>query len=177
MLVGDKVILRTWTPADLPALQILRNDVPLQRQLMAKVMGSTIEQVQEWLTRRSTSSDAAFYVVAEKNSNAPIGYVQLLGLDRQNTTGCLGICIDTRSQGHGYGAETLMLLTDYATKELHLKKINLQVLADNYNAIRLYKRHGFVETAYLKAHFDTGSGFADVVVMEKELVDSPSTKT
>jgi RimJ/RimL family protein N-acetyltransferase len=129
-------------------------------------MGSSLEQVQEWLTKRTTSADAVFFIIAEKAGNKPMGYVQLLGLEQQDGTGRLGICLDPKSQGKGYGGETLTLLADYAHDVLHLSKITLDVLADNHGAIRLYKRNGYHETDLRKAHFNNGTTFADVVVME-----------
>lgn len=169
MLIGDKVVLRAWEPDDLPALQALRNDFPLQRQLMAQPKGSSLEQVRAWLNARAQAADAVFFIIADKTSNQPLGYVQLLDINLLHGTGRLGICIGPQAQGRGCGGETLTLLADYVREVFGLRKILLEVLADNQGAIRLYLRHGYREVGRWQQHFHTGNGYADVVIMEKLL--------
>lgn len=169
MLTGNKVVLRAWANEDLPALQALRNDVPLQRQLMAQPKGSSLDQVRAWLTARSQTADAVFFVIADRASNQALGYVQLLDMDLFHGSGRLGICIGPQAQGHGYGGETLALLADYVRETFGLRKIVLEVLASNEGAIRLYLRHGYREVGRWQQHFRIASGYADVVIMEKLL--------
>jgi len=169
MLTGKHVVLRAWGPEDLPALQALRNDVPLQRQLMAQPKGSSLEQVRAWLTSRSQTADAVFFVIADRADNQALGYVQLLDMDLFHGSGRLGICIGPQAQGRGCGGETLELLADYVREVFGLRKIVLEVLASNEGAIRLYRRHGYREVGRWAQHFRTATGYADVVIMEKLL--------
>ena len=169
MLIGNKVLLRAWAAADLPALQALRNDVPLQRQLMAQPKGSSLEQVRAWLNTRSQTTDAVFFIIADRAGNQALGYVQLLDIDLFHGSGRLGICIGPQAQGQGCGGETLTLLADYVREVFGLRKILLEVLASNEGAIRLYRRHGYREVGRWLQHFRMGSGYADVVLMEKLL--------
>lgn len=170
MLSGIQVVLRAWIPEDLPALQALRNDVPLQRQLMAQPKGSSLEQVRAWLTSRSQTADSLFFVVAERPSNQTLGYVQLLDIDLFHGNGRLGICLAPQAQGRGYGGETLTLLEAYVREVFGLRKIVLEVLASNDGAIRLYLRHNYCEVGRWQRHFRQGDDYADVVIMEKLLV-------
>jgi RimJ/RimL family protein N-acetyltransferase len=169
MLSGKQVVLRAWIPEDLPALQALRNDVPLQRQLMAQPKGSSLEQVRAWLTTRSQTADALFFVVAERPSNQTLGYVQLLDIDLFHGNGRLGICLAPQAQGRGYGGQTLTLLEAYVREVFGLRKIVLEVLASNDGAIRLYLRHNYREVGRWQRHFRQGDDYADVVIMEKLL--------
>jgi RimJ/RimL family protein N-acetyltransferase len=169
MLSGKQVVLRAWIPADLPALQALRNDVPLQRQLMAQPKGSSLEQVRAWLTTRSQAADALFFVVAERASNQALGYVQLLDIDLFHGNGRLGICLAPQAQGRGCGGETLTLLASYVREVFALRKILLEVLANNDGAIRLYLRHNYREVGRWHRHFRQGDDYADVVIMESLL--------
>lgn len=169
MLIGNKVVLRAWAQEDLPALQVLRNDFPLQRQLMAQPKGNSLEQVRTWLNARTQAVDAVFFILADKTSHQALGYVQLLDINPLHGTSRLGICIGPQAQGRGCGSETLILLADYAREVFGLRKITLEVLADNDGAIRLYARLGYREVGRWLQHFHTGSGYADVVLMEKLL--------
>jgi diamine N-acetyltransferase len=169
MLTGNKVVLRAWGAEDLPSLQALRNDVPLQRQIMARPKGSSLEQVRAWLTARSQAADTVFFVIADRASNHALGYVQLLDMDLFHGSGRLGICIGPQAQGRGCGSETLTLLANYVHEVFGLRKIVLEVLASNDGAIRLYRRHGYREVGQWLQHFRTVSDYADVVIMEKLL--------
>jgi diamine N-acetyltransferase len=169
MLTGNKVVLRAWANEDLPALQALRNDVPLQRQLMAQPKGSSLEQVRVWLTTRSQTADAVFLVIADRTSNQALGYLQLLDMDLFHGSGRLGICIGPQAQGRGCGGEALALLANYVGEVFGLRKIVLEVLASNEGAIRLYLRHGYREVGRWQQHFRTATGYVDVVIMEKLL--------
>lgn len=169
MLTGKHVVLRAWIPEDLPALQALRNDVPLQRQLMAQPKGSSLEQVRAWLTTRGQTADAVFFVIADRASNQALGYVQLLDMDAFHGSGRLGICVGPQAQGRGCGGETLSLLADYVREVFGLRKIVLEVLASNDGAIRLYLRHGYREVGRWQQHFRQGNDYVDVVIMEKLL--------
>lgn len=169
MLVGQKIELRPWSPDDLPALQSLRNNIALQRQLMSHVRGSSLEQVRDWLSAKSESADGVFFVVADKSSGHAAGYIQVIRMDLLNGTGRLGICIAPESQGKGMGGEAITLLADYLRNLFQLRKLLLEVLADNTAAIMLYTKLGFCETVRLHAHSHTGAGYSDVLVMEKLL--------
>jgi diamine N-acetyltransferase len=169
MLTGDKVVLRPWGAEDLPSLQALRNNVPLQRQLMARPKGSSLEQVRSWLAARSQAADVVFFVIADRHNNQALGYVQLRDMDLFHGSGRLGICIEPQAQGRGCGGETLKLLANYVHEVFGLRKIVLEVLASNDGAIRLYRSHGYREVGYWQKHFRTVSDYADVIIMEKLL--------
>ncbi len=170
MLTGNKVVLRAWRAEDLHSLQALRNDVPLQRQLMTRPKGSSLEQVRAWLTARSQATDAMFFVIASRASDQALGYVQLLDMDLFHGSGRLGICIDPQAQGRGCGGETLTLLASYVHEVFSLRKIVLEVLASNERAIRLYLHLGYREVGRWQQHFRTVNNYVDVIIMEKLLV-------
>ncbi|MDE8342812.1 MAG: GNAT family protein [Acidocella sp.] len=169
MLVGDKIVLRAWSASDLPALQSLRNNLLLQRQLMTQPRGNSLEQVREWLVSRSKNTDGLFFVVASKTSDHAVGYIQIAGLDILNGLGRLGMCVAPESQGMGYGREAITLLEVYLHDVFKLRKLTLEVLADNIAALRLYSKHCFSEVGRLKEHFYLNHKYEDVVIMEKML--------
>lgn len=167
MVTGEKVVLRAWLASDLPALQRMRNDLRLQRQLMTQPKGNSPDQVKDWLTARTKSPDGLFLVIACKSSDEAAGYVQIVGMDFVNGLGKLGICIEPAFQGKGYGGEALSLLESYLRDVFHLRKLTLEVLAENDAAIRMYTKHEYREVGCLRAHFFTGGGYSDVIIMEK----------
>lgn len=167
MVNGEKVVLRAWSPSDLPILQLMRNDFQQQRQLMAQPKGNSLDQVKDWLTARAKSADGVFFIIACKSSDQVIGYVQVVGLDFVNGLGKLGICIAPDSQGKGYGGEAITLLEGYLLDVFRLRKLILEVLVENKIAISLYTKLGYKTAGRLQKHFYTGEEYGDVVIMEK----------
>ena len=45
MVIGEKVMLRAWSTKDLTTLQLMRNDIHLQRQLMARPRGNSADEI------------------------------------------------------------------------------------------------------------------------------------
>ena len=167
MIVGEKVILRTWSENDLPALQLMRNNIRLQRQLMTQTRGNSHDQVKDWLATRTKSTDGLFFVIACKSSDQAAGYIQVMGMDILNGSGRLGICVAAEFQGNGYGGEAITLLEDYLRNVFRFRKLTLEVLRDNGIAIGMYSKYGYVESGCLREHYHTGAGYVDVVIMEK----------
>lgn len=167
MVVGKKVVLRAWLVSDLPALQLMRNDLRLQQQLMTQPRSNSLDQVKDWLAARTKSPDGLFFVIASKSSDHAVGYVQVAGMDFLNGLGKLGICIAPDSQGKGYGGEAITLLEVYLRDVFRLRKLTLEVLAGNDIAIRMYTKQGYKEAGRLREHFFMGGRYDDVVIMEK----------
>jgi len=167
MLSGEKVSLRPWCREDIEALMIMRNDAALQKLLMTQPRPNSRERVIQWLTEKSSQDNAVFFVIAESTGGHAVGYVQVVDIDQLHCRGNLGICLAADVQGRGYGTETLQLLEPYLQKNLGLRKVVLQVLADNESAIALYRKAGYREVGYLKEHFLFDGSFMDVLIMEK----------
>lgn len=167
MLTGEKVTLRAWQYDDLPVMQMMRNDLRLQQQLMTHPRGSSPDQVKIWLNARTTAPDGIFLIIAHNASDRAVGYIQVVELDLLNGLGKLGICIEPASQGKGYGGEAIALIEQHLNTVFRLRKLTLQVLAENDHAIRLYSQRGYREVGRLHEHFYNDGKFSDVVMMER----------
>ena len=161
--------MRTWAENDLPVLQALRNDFQLQLQLMARPRENSPEQVKEWLMKKTKSEDGVFFIIASKQSDQLAGYLQVVGIDSDNGTGRLGICLMPSAQGKGYGGEAITLLEGYLSEVWQLRKLVLEVLSKNEHALNLYKKLGFTEVGRFYRHFFIDNEYCDTVIMEKFL--------
>lgn len=169
MIVGAKVVLRAWESVDLPILQAMRNDFPLQQRLMSRPRSNSLDQVKEWLSNRTKSDNCLFFVIADKITFEAVGYVQVTHIDFISMIGNLGICVAPEHQGKGFGKEALMLLMDYAGDIFGLRKLMLEVLTTNGKAIGLYKKIGFSEVGRMRNHFYMNHTYHDVLLMEKHI--------
>jgi RimJ/RimL family protein N-acetyltransferase len=68
-----------------------------------------------------------------------VGHVRLDMPWPKNRDAQLGICLEARWWGRGFGTEVIRWLLDYAFENLGLHRITLLVLDDNERAIALYK--------------------------------------
>ena len=166
MIEGEKVRLRPWIDRDIAAMTLIRNDVPLQAQLLAKVRGSDATQVRHWLVQRSSSVDSLLLVIADTKSDGAIGFFQLTGLDSTDHRADLGICLARPWQGKGLGSEVLSLAMPHVRNTCDLRKFSLRVRADNAGAIRCYAKAGFKECGRLRKHMFLEGVWHDIVLME-----------
>lgn len=168
MLVGPNIELRAWRETDLPNLLALRNDLALQNLLLTQARPNSVERVRRWLVEKSEHKQALFFVIGQRDSGGCLGYVQLLNMHSLHGTAELGICLAPEAQGHGFGREVLELLEGYAQSVFALRKIVLQVLADQ-GAAEFYRRVGYREVGRLQKHVFQNGRYRDVLMMERLL--------
>ena len=85
------------------------------------------------------------------NANNHIGWTDLKNFDHLNKHAELGITIgDKNYWGKGYGLAAMNEMLKYGFNQLHLNKIWLRVEIDNENAIKSYKRIGYIEEGILR---------------------------
>ena len=161
--------LRPWRDTDVPFLMRLRNDVPLQAQLLARARGSDEAQVRRWLHDRTALPGRLFLVIADATTDAPLGFVQVSDLDPLDRRGELGIGLTTEAQGAGHGGRALELLLEHLRATRGLRKMSLRVRSDNARAIRCYERAGFERCGLLRSHAHIEGAWRDVVLMERLL--------
>lgn len=169
MLTENGVELREWRETDIAQLASLRNDIELQAMLMARARPNTEGRVRAWLEEYSSRDDMVFFVVAATDSDVVHGYIQVAGIDRWSGIGKLGICLGELSQGKNIAAIACRLLEGYLLSTLALRKLILEVLASNGRAVAFYTKSGYRQVGVMKAHFQGGSEFQDVVIMERFL--------
>ena len=166
MSPGNRIHLRVWREADLPLMTSMRNDVLLQAQLLARVRGSTVDQVRQWLKERSAGPETLLFIIADEVSDDALGYLQLVNLDPINLLGDFGICLSRDAQGHGVGRAALNALISHARDVRGLRKISLRVRADNHRAIRCYLAMGFEQCGLLRQHYLIDGIWHDIILMD-----------
>lgn len=80
-------------------------------------------------------------------------------------SGFIAVMVDRHFQQRGIGGKLLSRITDCADNELGLRRLELLVLTDNEQAIKLYKRHGFQVEANRHHAAVVRGHFADEYVM------------
>ncbi|MFF3343201.1 GNAT family N-acetyltransferase [Streptomyces flavidovirens] len=165
-IVGDKVVLREFTPADVDdVLEIIGDD-----------------QVTQWLSFDSRSHDEAtamiegtveraqqeprteFYlaVTARGTEDRVIGFARL-GLAGVKA-GKLGYATAAKEWGHGYATDAARTLTTYAFQELGLHRVSAAIGPENAASIALVEKLGFTKEGILRDHVFTNGTWRDSVL-------------
>jgi L-phenylalanine/L-methionine N-acetyltransferase len=79
----------------------------------------------------------------------------------------VGMMVHDRFQGRGLGRKLLDGLLDIADSQLGLARVELEVMADNVGAIRLYERSGFQHEGRKRNAVARQRGFVDLLVMSR----------
>lgn len=110
------------------------------------------------------------FVVAEFNGKI-IGTCGIKQKEmRRSHLGELGIAVLRDFRGKGLGKEMMSIVIDNSKETIKgLKKLRLDVYADNKNAMRLYKKFGFRVIARLPKDIKWGKIYMDAFLMEKRL--------
>jgi RimJ/RimL family protein N-acetyltransferase len=150
-------------------LAALRADAAIQHLLMANpATEPSVDPLAEataWISRRET---AGWFRVIDAGSGAA-GFVQISEIHNKNCFGWLGIALLPNAQRKRIGSRALASTELTAASELGLRKLLLQVRADNKIAIDLYDRAGWRKVGAFLEHYDDGVQFHDALVYEKSL--------
>ena len=165
-------ICRAPREADIPALAALRNDLATQYALLADPHPNSLDDVRAWIARRTADAATLFHVVADE-SDAAVGFTQVVGIDERSRHGLFGIAIDGRHRGRGHARAALEHVFAAAAADGRLDKLVLHVAADNAAACALYRSAGFHEVGVHRRHYHAPDGWHDVAIMERFLVNEP----
>lgn len=149
------------------------NDLRRMEGIMENIMGlpsETVETSQDYLSRTDSLRHQFVAVVKrDRNTELVVGTIGLHvhPLARKRHSGSIGIMVHTEYQGMGIGTKLLETVIDLADNWLMLKRLELDVFADNEKAINLYQKMGFeIEGIHRKAAIRNGR-YADEMVMSR----------
>jgi RimJ/RimL family protein N-acetyltransferase len=107
--------------------------------------------------------DSAWFAVIVDED--PIGFAGLHHIDHFQQRCELGIRLGRAHWGRGFGQDALKVLLDYAFTHLAVRKVSLEVLADDPRAVGAYRKVGFVEEGRRRQHSGYSGGWHDVLVL------------
>ena len=164
------MILRLALASDAASLVMMRADTDLQHLLMATpstdVPADRLADTQAWLDRRSA---AGWFRIVLDDEGQTVGFAQITEIHNKNRLGWLGISLLPTARGKGLATRALAKTENAAKNELGLRKLLLQVRADNLPASRLYDNSEWHLVGCLRAQYDDGTMLHDAFVYEKLL--------
>jgi putative acetyltransferase len=136
--------IRRAHPGDAEAFARMMSEPGVFAQLM-QMPYADAAQWRERLARGAEPGQPDLQLVAEAEARL-VGSAGLHAVGpalRRRHAMMLGISVTRAWQGRGVGRALMQALCDYADRWLGLRRLELQVYADNAPAIALYRRFGF----------------------------------
>ncbi len=146
MLIGTNVFLTSVKDDDIDEIEKWFNNVEFLRYYdMIAAVPKSRRQVENMIKDYQDSYEKYIFAIRDKKTEKIIGIAGFDEIISSNGTATTFIGIGNNVYtGKGYGKESMMLLLDYGFNELNFYKIQLNVIAYNGAAIKLYEKLGFM---------------------------------
>jgi len=167
MLEGNQVRLRAIERDDLPRLHELLDD---DLELLGRAEDSpprpvSLAELEQRFDERLEEADRTVMRFGIEVDGELIGECQLHFVDHYRGTCDLGIALGRPYWAKGFGQDAVRALVAFAFRDLNLRKVGLEVLADDDRAVSAYRKVGFVEEGRRRAHSWFEGAFHDALVM------------
>ena len=151
-LEGEKVVLRRISEGDVTQRYLdFLNDKDVTKFLDAGRKKHSIDNLKFYVKEKISKKDCIFLAVIDTESGLHIGNVKIEPIDYDNRKAVIGIMIgDKNFWGKGYGTEAMRTTVKFCFQDLNLNRVTLGVNADNIQAIKAYKKVGFVQEGVLR---------------------------
>jgi RimJ/RimL family protein N-acetyltransferase len=168
----DGVRLRPFGRADLARVIAWRRDAELSHGALWGDGPFSRRQAEHWLRAISDRRDGSRLTLAiEIATRRLVGLTNLSRIDRASGTAYVGLVIGEKDcWGLGLGREALRQILQRAVRR-GVRKVLLEVAADNPRAIALYRRAGFTTEGILRRQIRREGSLVDVLVMARFLRD------
>ena len=170
MYYGKNVNLSEYTKEDLPLVVDLLNDWEIQCKINSGLISPfTLDDELEWFEQnRKNKEEFHSFAIRKIQDKTYIGGCGYHNVNYKNRTCQVGIVINQKKfQNQGFGTEAFQLLINYLFKEMNIRKILLNVFANNSRAIHVYKKIGFIVEGTLKNNIYREGHYWDELIMAK----------
>jgi diamine N-acetyltransferase len=167
-LKNDNLILRALEPEDLDILYEWENNAELWKY------GSTLTPYSKFALRDYLTNSLLGIIhtrqlrlmAIDKKTDLAVGTIDLFDYDPVDQKACIGILVDTKYRGKGFGEDMMNMAAEYAFNILHLNQIYAYIPISNTGSYNLLYRCGYIQTGLLKSWHKTPEGFEDVWFMQ-----------
>ncbi len=160
-IITDRLIIRPTQVADAKMLYdaIVESLVELRRNMQWANNISNIEETEKyvheaaenWIIKKNDEPYLPL-IILDKNTNDFIGGTSFHHYNWGIPSVETGYWITTSKSGHGYITEATNAITQYAFKQLHVKRIALTCDPDNIKCKNIAQRLGYTLEGRLKNH-------------------------
>lgn len=121
-----------------------------------------------WLLEHMESDFHDFFVIADVDKNAPIGYVHNYDFSLQNGNCKIVVYIDAAYRSTGLGGYCAIKFMDYLFSEYPIRKIYVMIYAYNSDSLDSNLKAGFIEEGILKKYRYYNGMFYDLHILSMD---------
>jgi RimJ/RimL family protein N-acetyltransferase len=165
--MSKRVYLRSLEMTDLQRMHRWHNDPELYVTLTSPFHPVSLQTVEEWLKKKvQYTSQEVNYAICLTETSEHVGNIYMREIDYINRSGFLGAFIGcTEHRRKGYITEAVKQVVEYAYGVLGLQRLYMHTIADNYPAITLLEKCGFMIEGKMRRHIFKNGEFKDVLVL------------
>jgi RimJ/RimL family protein N-acetyltransferase len=172
MINGKFIKLRPFEKADLEVCKEWINDPEIARGILRGLPVSMYEHTQ-WYERIITDKNRVTFAIETIKDGKYVGNTGLMDIDWKNRKAKLWIYLEKSFWNKGCGKEAVLLLLQFAFKDLNLNKVYLDVGDFNDKAIKVYSSLGFKKDGILREDIYISGEYIDVFrmsILKKEVL-------
>ena len=169
VLKGELIHLRALEPEDIDFLFDTENDTsfwevsstqtPFSKNLLENYIANSHLDIYEAKQLR--------LIVAENNSDQPVGMIDGVDFNPQHHRAGIGIIINQKQQQKGYASEALTLLINYCFTTLQLHQLFANITSDNESSLALFEKQGFTAIGTKKEWIHSNGTFKDEILLQR----------
>ncbi len=161
--MDDQIGIRPVRPEGAEALHVIH----LRPSVLAGTLALPSDRLADLRSRLERIDPDDHRFVAEAGGLA-VGLAGLqVGRGKTRHAGEIGMMVDEVWQGRGVGGLLVAALPELTDGWLGLTRVELEVVADNGRAVRLYERHVFKTAGRTRRAIRRPGGLADLLVMAR----------
>ncbi len=149
----DRLVLRPFDEADVPALTAMMNDEFVAARNSAPAPYTEADAL-DWVSRRApaarTRGEGAVFAVAEFLTQRLVGSVRLKRTDWRLRTTEASYATAPWARGEGYACESVLALVQWLFEDQKFERLELRTAADNTAAQQVAQKLGCVSEGVLR---------------------------
>ncbi|RXZ84091.1 N-acetyltransferase [Paenibacillaceae bacterium] len=141
---SERLLIRPLHQNDLEIVRVWRNNDDIRRWFLQQRLISPEEQ-RHWFEQYKGKHNDRMFMAVERSSRLRVGTAALYNIQPELAE--FGrLIINPARGGQGLGAELTEALCQFGFHSLKLSKIVIEVISDNYAALKIYEKYGFRKT-------------------------------
>lgn len=168
-MINHQVHIRIATPRDAQTYDNYMKDIFEERlpTLIPSRHSSPpqLSEVEEFISQHDGTAKSVLYLAFENSKIAGMAHLTSIERKELDHTVTLGLNVKKALRGKSIGSALLRHLMDWAKENPVIERIELEVLANNQQAIHMYEKVGFEREGVKRSAVKKGSEYIDIIIM------------